>query len=187
MAEEQPSAGHPAPATWGRVCHRVPNPGTGAAEKTAPPAPLTHSRTLTKPRGSRSMLKSILKPTIMGETKAASRNQGQHQPTAAASPAHPYKGTPCHTPSPGDGHEPTHRHSAGALQPQALSGGWGNGAVAVTRGSSTGHFVLWGSSDFFLFLSPHPAHFGQSNVLYLELDDVMAKRHSLCVCQNLTD
>lgn len=118
---QQPGAGSVSP-----VAHTSPGvstPGTGAKPGLgqqrkqlphAPAAPLTHSRTFTKPRGSRSMLKSTLKPTIMGETKAASRNQDQHQPTASASPAPPYRGTPCHTPSPGDG---------GWTHPQILSCG----------------------------------------------------------------
>lgn len=75
------------------------------------------------------------------------REQGRQQEPGPApasccsTPSTALYGQPLPHPSPGEGDGPTHRHSAGALQPQASSGGWGNDAVAVTRGNSTGHFV----------------------------------------------
>lgn len=160
----------------------------GQQEEQPPQAPLTHSRTLTKPRGSRSMLKSILKPTITESPREPARTREllqhpQHLPIRAP-PATP----------------PTWRW--GQTHPQMLS--WGFSALALS-----GEMIQWLSqrgtalailgSEAAATYSSLPSSASSSlptqhtfwtvmcvpldrHVLYLELDDLMAnKAQAMCL------
>lgn len=122
MAEEQPSVRHPATGAGfvSPVAHTssgVPSPGTGLGQLRKQPPSSTHPfKDLDKAQRLQDHTE------VHPQAHHYGRDQGSQVGTRASTNqlpqvplAPPYTGTPCHTPSPGDGDGPTHRHSAGAL------------------------------------------------------------------------
>lgn len=158
LGAEQPGVGHPAPATWGRLCqpssshlsrgihprHRN-KARPRAAEEIAPPMPLHLHSPIQGPSQSPEAPGACLSPPSSPPSWERPRQPAGTRTNTSQLLQHPQhlhieapRATPPHLEM-GDGH--THRYSTAALQALALSVGWGNDAVTVTRGYSIGHFV----------------------------------------------